>query len=579
MEKNIEGSPFGEGISPVEIERKYLVKSLPENIESYPCKEIKQGYLAVTEDGTEVRVRKKGDKYYQTVKIGEGKVRLEHEIELSEEQFEKMWGATEGRRVEKLRYKIDYDNYVIELDVYKGELDGLLTAEVEFNSEEDSNNFTPPDWFKEEVTEDERYKNKNLAHDGSPEDGIEKNKEMIPEYGLEEGVQRIITEIEEKIGQGKESVVVQIAGGSSSGKTSEVARVVEKMFGEDVLVLSLDNYYKGKGYMEEEKAKGNELNFDQPEVLDLELYRNHINMLKNGEAVEMPVYSMKKSEREDYTERVEPKKVIISEGLFTLNDTLKEEGDIRVFVETSTHGRFVRRMMRDIERTGQDPAQVVEYFSEIVEPMHQKYIENTKENANFIVKNEYNPDVEAERAGAYERQVKLKGAISPEDLRKMGAERLTSSKQVDKYYSPDDRSLSETGEIMRIREEGDKKILTYKGPLLRKESSYRERPKLEFEFDDNSTSFMKAFSEIYGDAFKVIEKERTLYTFEGTVFSLDKVFKVESGERVDLGSFVEIRTEMDRTDFNKESVRGRLKELLASTGVEVEETKTPYSSM
>jgi CYTH domain-containing protein len=151
-----------------EIERKFLVKEVPENVASYPFEEISQGYLAVTDDGTEVRLRKKAHAYYLTVKSGTGMKRQEIETELDSEQFEILWPKTVEKRVEKRRYEISAKNVTIELDIYSGILEGLKTAEVEFKAQSEADAFTPPSWFDKEVTQDERYKNKNLALYGLP---------------------------------------------------------------------------------------------------------------------------------------------------------------------------------------------------------------------------------------------------------------------------------------------------------------------------------------------------------------------------------------------------------------------------
>ena len=151
-----------------EIERKFLVKELPADLENYLHNEIIQGYLIVTDNDIEVRIRKKGDKYFETVKAGSGLVRKESEKEITKEVFFDHWPLTEGKRVEKVRYEIEYGGKLIELDIYSGDLEGLVVAEVEFDSEEESVSFTPPEWFGEEVTHDERYKNKNLALHGKP---------------------------------------------------------------------------------------------------------------------------------------------------------------------------------------------------------------------------------------------------------------------------------------------------------------------------------------------------------------------------------------------------------------------------
>lgn len=150
-----------------EIERKFLVTEPPQGLDRYPKYKIHQGYVAIT-DEMEVRLRKIGDKYYQTVKTGEGVKREEIEIELTEEQFVRLWPLTDGKRIEKTRYKLPYGDKLIELDVYSGALEGLIVTEVEFTSEQESVSFSPPDWFGKEVTEDPKYKNKNLALHGIP---------------------------------------------------------------------------------------------------------------------------------------------------------------------------------------------------------------------------------------------------------------------------------------------------------------------------------------------------------------------------------------------------------------------------
>ncbi len=155
-----------------EIERKFLVVEAPPGLDRYPYEAIRQGYLALTEDGTEVRLRHKGPRFFQTIKRGEGLQRAELEIALTGEQFETLWPLTEGKRVVKVRYAIAYEGRTIELDVYRGALAGLITAEVEFPSLEASAAFQPPSWLGAEITEDARYKNKNLAVFGVPPEGV-----------------------------------------------------------------------------------------------------------------------------------------------------------------------------------------------------------------------------------------------------------------------------------------------------------------------------------------------------------------------------------------------------------------------
>jgi CYTH domain-containing protein len=151
----------------VEIERKFLVRRLPSQAVRLPGDEIAQGYLAVDES-SEVRIRRIGGRCFQAVKQGSGLERREVEVPLTEEQFDSLWPATAGRRLEKVRHRVAHAGRTIELDVYGGALEGLVIAEVEFVSVEDSRAFTAPDWFGGEVTADDRYRNSSLALRGAP---------------------------------------------------------------------------------------------------------------------------------------------------------------------------------------------------------------------------------------------------------------------------------------------------------------------------------------------------------------------------------------------------------------------------
>jgi adenylate cyclase len=153
----------------IEIERKFLVTRLPHDLDRHPARPIRQGYLAIEDGGNEVRVRQIGDATVLTVKRGGGRTRIEEEMPIDPAAFERLWPLTEGRRVEKVRHLLPAgDAIVLELDVYEGDLQGLLVAEVEFASEADADAWAPPPWLGAEVTQDERYKNHRLATDGVP---------------------------------------------------------------------------------------------------------------------------------------------------------------------------------------------------------------------------------------------------------------------------------------------------------------------------------------------------------------------------------------------------------------------------
>jgi adenylate cyclase len=150
----------------MEVERKFLVWE-PPDLDGTQADEIDQGYLAIGSDG-EVRVRRKGDALVLTAKQGSGLSRQEAEVELDQGSFDELWPLTEGRRLKKRRHIVPHGDLEIEVDVYAGDLEGLVVAEVEFPSEEDADGFDPPGWLGEDVTGDERYLNETLATVGLP---------------------------------------------------------------------------------------------------------------------------------------------------------------------------------------------------------------------------------------------------------------------------------------------------------------------------------------------------------------------------------------------------------------------------
>jgi adenylate cyclase len=159
----------GGTVAAIEIERKFLVPEPPTDLDRHRSTAIEQGYLAIADDGTEVRIRRRDGSATLTVKGAGGRSRVEEELEIDAERFERLWPLTEGRRVEKTRYEIPADDgLTIELDVYDGALAGLVVAEVEFDSEDAADAFSGPDWLGREVTQDARYKNQRLACEGAP---------------------------------------------------------------------------------------------------------------------------------------------------------------------------------------------------------------------------------------------------------------------------------------------------------------------------------------------------------------------------------------------------------------------------
>ena len=143
----------------MEIERKYLVKTLPENYTSYSCRQLEQGYLCKE---PVVRIRQDNDTYELTYKSKGLLAREEYNMPLTKEAYEHLKEKVDGKLITKKRYMIPYREYVIELDVFEGALAPLKFAEVEFDSIEEAEDFTAPDWFGEDVTFEVKYKNSNL---------------------------------------------------------------------------------------------------------------------------------------------------------------------------------------------------------------------------------------------------------------------------------------------------------------------------------------------------------------------------------------------------------------------------------
>ena len=146
-----------------EIERKFLVRKLPERLAEFPHADMWQGYLAIAPGGVQVRLRRAGEKHSLTYKRGRGNAREEREIELTPEQFAVLWPGTEGKRLTKTRYDVPLGDLTVEIDIYSGKHEGLIVAEVEFPDEKSARDFEVPDWLGKDVSHDRRYSNQLLA--------------------------------------------------------------------------------------------------------------------------------------------------------------------------------------------------------------------------------------------------------------------------------------------------------------------------------------------------------------------------------------------------------------------------------
>ena len=178
-------------------------------------------------------------------------------------------------------------------------------------------------------------------------------------------------------------LVIGIAGGTGSGKTTLMKNLIEK-FSENVTVLSHDNYYKRHDDMTyEERCL---LNYDEPAALETDLMAVHLDQLRHGQAIDCPVYDFTQHNRSNETVRIEPRKVIIVEGILIFeNEELRNLMDIRIFVDTDADVRLCRRIKRDVNKRGRTLESVLQQYQETVKPMHEMYVEPSKKFANIIV--------------------------------------------------------------------------------------------------------------------------------------------------------------------------------------------------
>ncbi|MBT2754634.1 uridine kinase [Mesobacillus foraminis] len=182
----------------------------------------------------------------------------------------------------------------------------------------------------------------------------------------------------------RKPVVIGVAGGSGSGKTSVTKAIYESFKGHSIMMLQQDYYYKDQSHLPfEERLK---TNYDHPLAFDNDLLIDHLNKLLRHEPIEKPVYDYTIHTRSSEVIHVEPKNVIILEGILVLEDErLRNLMDIKLFVDTDADLRIIRRLLRDIKDRGRSLESVIEQYENVVRPMHNQFIEPTKRYADVII--------------------------------------------------------------------------------------------------------------------------------------------------------------------------------------------------
>ncbi|MCH4824361.1 uridine kinase [Gramella lutea] len=185
-------------------------------------------------------------------------------------------------------------------------------------------------------------------------------------------------------------LIIGIAGGTGSGKTTVVNQIIDELKHEEVDVISQDSYYQDTTHLTFEERK--KINFDHPKSIDFDLLGEHLKKLKSGKSIQQPVYSFKEHNRTGDFVEIQPRKVVIVEGILILtHPEIRELFDIKIYVHADSDERLIRRLKRDIADRGRDLEEVLWRYQTTLKPMHQQFIEPTKEFADIIIPtNRYN---------------------------------------------------------------------------------------------------------------------------------------------------------------------------------------------
>lgn len=182
-------------------------------------------------------------------------------------------------------------------------------------------------------------------------------------------------------------LIIGIAGGTGSGKTTVVQNILKQLSTDEVIVISQDNYYLDSSHLPFEERL--QINFDHPRSIDFELMVEDLKKLKAGKTIHQPVYSFLTHSRTDETLVTPPKNVVIVEGILVLTDiALRNMFDLKVFVYADSDERLIRRIKRDIQERGRDLEEVISRYQKTLKPMHEQFIEPSKKYADLIIPNE-----------------------------------------------------------------------------------------------------------------------------------------------------------------------------------------------
>jgi len=345
-------------------------------------------------------------------------------------------------------------------------------------------------------------------------------KTNIEKYTLESWVEIIREKIEKKLEKTKWVFVILVAWWTASWKTSAVAKKLNDFF-PDSQILSMDNYYRGPSFMKEHS----DYNFDQPEVLNLDLFFKHLKDLKKGNDVMIPDFDFKNDPKMDAI-KIKSSKIIIVEWLFALTDQISKLWDFKIFVDLWAHSQILRRLFRDVERTWDKPKDILSYFLDVVSPMHKKYIEPTKKNADVILINDYIPELEAKNAKIKETKLRFKVLqkdvkwIIDEIIYKLWWSYVWKTEQTDYFLNPWNSNFKKTWEILKIRKIWfNRYFFTYFWPTSNKKV-YQDRYTMKFFIDYNTLLHLK---ELFPSSIVEVSRLRRTFFISWVLVCLDEM--------------------------------------------------------
>ena len=344
-------------------------------------------------------------------------------------------------------------------------------------------------------------------------------KKNIPQFVLDEWIVEVKNEITKRLEKKSWTFIVLVAWWTASWKTSAVASKIMNSFN-DAQILSMDNYYRWPSFMKEHP----DYNFDQPEVLNLDLFFKHLKALKKGEDVMIPFFDFKNEPVMDSI-KIKSSKIIIVEWLFALTDKIAKLWDFKIFVDLWAHSQILRRLFRDVERTWNSPSDILKYFLWVVSPMHKKYILPTKKNADCVLINDYIPELESKNAKIKETKLKFKLDSSldknklSEIIYKLWWNYVWKTEQTDHFFNPN-WIYKKTWEVLKVRKIWfGRYFFTYFWPKDWKKA-YEDRYTMSF-FIDYIT--LLSFKELFPFESTEISKIRRNFFISWVLVCLDEL--------------------------------------------------------